>query len=87
MPSARRMRPREPDAPHQPSHTPPARTFLADDGVPVTVREVAVADELWARGPRCLLFEREGVIRRVWAYPPGWAGLPDAALDALSWRR
>lgn len=40
-----------------------------------------------ARGPRCLVFASPEAVRRVWAYPPDWRTLPDAALFALSWRR
>ena len=39
------------------------------------------------RGPRCLLFLCDGVIRRVWEYPANWRSLDDAALGRLSWRR
>jgi hypothetical protein len=84
------MRPHDPDTPssHRTAAPPTAqRTFRAADGAPVTAREVDAPREPWVRGPRCLLFEREGAIRRVWDYPAGWADLPDAALDALSWRR
>lgn len=94
------MRPADSDAPDPPPR-PPAppgraartaarervRTFRAADGTPVRAREVDAPAAPWARGPRCLLFERDGAIRRVWDYPAGWAELPDAALDALSWRR
>jgi hypothetical protein len=29
-----------------------------------------------SRGPRCLYFDGEGVVRRVWQYPPDWLQLP-----------
>ncbi|MGZ8376657.1 MAG: hypothetical protein ACXW05_18590 [Gemmatirosa sp.] len=35
------------------------------------------------RGPRCLFFDGEGIVRRVWHYPPDWPTLPAAALLAL----
>jgi hypothetical protein len=35
------------------------------------------------RGPRCLFFDGEGIVRRVWHYPPDWQTLPAAALLAL----
>lgn len=38
-----------------------------------------------ARAAACLLFDGPAVVRRVWAYPPDWERLPDAALVALSW--
>ena len=40
-----------------------------------------------ARRARCLLFTREGCIRRVWDYPADWRTLDAAALAALSWHR
>ena len=36
-----------------------------------------------SRGPRCLYFDAEGIVRRVWHYPSDWQGLPAAALLAL----
>jgi hypothetical protein len=38
-----------------------------------------------ARGPRCLLFDGQRAVRRVWAYPPDWERLADTELLALSW--
>jgi hypothetical protein len=35
------------------------------------------------RGARCLFFDGEGIVRRVWHYPPDWQTLPAAALLAL----
>lgn len=35
------------------------------------------------RGPRCLFFDGEGIVRRVWHFPPDWQTLPAAALLAL----
>ena len=36
-----------------------------------------------SRGPRCLYFDGEGIVRRVWHYPSDWQSLPAAALLAL----
>lgn len=36
-----------------------------------------------SRGPRCLYFDAEGIVRRVWAYPPDWHRLSPGALLAL----
>jgi hypothetical protein len=36
-----------------------------------------------SRGPRCLYFDGEGIVRRVWQYPSDWQSLPAAALLAL----
>jgi len=33
-----------------------------------------------------LVFETEGLIRRVRRYPPNWLELPATELEALSWR-
>lgn len=63
------------------------RSYRAADGATATVREAAVPNAPWARGPRCLLFECEGAVRRVWQYPADWHEASDAALDALSWGR
>lgn len=40
-----------------------------------------------ARAAVCLPFDGPAAGRRVWAYPPDWQRLPDAALVALSWAR
>ncbi|WP_284348142.1 hypothetical protein [Roseisolibacter agri] len=36
-----------------------------------------------SRGARCLFFDGEGIVRRVWHYPADWQSLPAAALLAL----
>ena len=36
-----------------------------------------------SRGARCLFFDGEGIVRRVWHYPDDWQSLPAAALLAL----
>jgi hypothetical protein len=36
-----------------------------------------------SRGPRCLYFDGEGIVRRVWQYPSDWQSLPAAALLSL----
>ncbi len=62
------------------------RTFRVVDGATWCVREIAFVDVPWAQSPRCLLFQSETAIRRVWHYPADWRALPDAALEALSWQ-
>jgi hypothetical protein len=64
----------------------PPRRYYGRDGTRWTVREVEAGGEAWAHAPRCLVFESEGAIRRVWRYPADWLGLSDAELDALSWQ-
>lgn len=63
------------------------RWFSAADGRRWTVRELSVGGAPWAQGPRCLVFEGEGRMRRVWDYPADWRDLSDPALEALSWNR
>jgi hypothetical protein len=60
---------------------------LEIDGVLWSVREVDAARVPGARGERCLLFETEGVIRRVWSYPDDWRSVPDETLRFLAERR
>jgi hypothetical protein len=60
---------------------------LEIDGVLWSVREVDAARVPGARGERCLLFETEGVIRRVWSYPDDWRSVPDETLRILAERR
>lgn len=78
---------REPSSPAWPAvgsdRTP--RTFHAAAGDVWSVREVAVGAVPWAHGSRCLLFQPESAIRRVWRFPSDWRGLPDLDLEALSW--
>ena len=51
------------------------------------VREVDAHAVPGARRDRCLLFEGEGVIRRVWDYPSDWSHLSQQELASLSWHR
>jgi len=34
-------------------------------------------------GRHSLVFDAEGIVRRLWQYPPSWADLPDDALLGL----
>ena len=36
---------------------------------------------------RCLIFESESVVRRVWDFPADWRRLAPEELLAVSWRR
>ena len=40
-----------------------------------------------AHAALCLVFAREGCIRRVWNYPIDWHALDDDELASLSWDR
>jgi hypothetical protein len=64
--------------------SPVRRTFVDTVGRGWSVREVDMIGLAWARGPHCLLFDTDGMVRRVWVYPADWAYLSDAALLALS---
>ena len=57
--------------------------FTDSQGTTWRVVERETAHVPGARGARCLIFLLEGVVRRAWAYPPGWLTLPPAALEAL----
>lgn len=58
-----------------------------DSGQFWTVSEVDGRSIPGARGSRCLVFQSEIAIRRVWSYPVEWRTLSDADLTALSWQR
>ena len=65
----------------------PRVVYCDADGARWQVREVDASGVPGARGERCLLFEGEGVVRRVWNYPHNWAHLAAEELASLSWRR
>jgi hypothetical protein len=65
----------------------PLVVYCDQDGARWQVREVDARAVPGARGARCLLFEAEGVVRRVWDYPADWMRLAPAELVSLSWRR
>ena len=58
-----------------------------DSGLFWSVAEVDGRTIPGARGPRCLVFQSENAIRRVWCYPEDWRALGDADLTALSWQK
>ena len=47
------------------------------------IREIDTSPFPTAPAPRCLVFENDSVVRRVWTYPADWSGLSDAALLRL----
>jgi hypothetical protein len=51
------------------------------------VREVDGHGVPAPRGARCLIFDSESAVRRVWDYPADWRDLPPSELAAVSWRR
>jgi hypothetical protein len=79
-----------------PVHTrrlpPPLRTgatvYFADyDRRTWAVHEADCGHLADARAPRCLLFESDAVVRRVFFFPPEWAALSTEELIALARRR
>ena len=62
---------------------PAAVHFVDREGVAWRVVERSTEDIPGARGPRCLIFLCEGIVRRVWTYPAAWHTLSAAALEAL----
>jgi hypothetical protein len=76
---------RDRDRPSEPSggsrHQRAQRVLRDGDGHLWRVREAALADS----GPS-LIFESEGVFRRVRQYPRDWQELSDDQLFALSWK-
>ncbi len=57
---------------------------LFRDEVTWFVREVDARRVPGARGERCLIYETEGVVRRVWTFPTDWPSLSDDALWQLT---
>ena len=61
--------------------------YVDGEWVHWSVVEVDATAVPGALGARCLVFARDGCIRRVWDYPADWRTYDDAGLAALSWRR
>ena len=62
-----------------------SRVVVDAEGSEWYVHEVETPQP-WARGARCLIFSSPSVVRRVWRYPAGWAGLSSRALLELGQR-
>ena len=62
---------------------PDAVRFVDGEGLGWRVVECAAAHVPGSRGPRCLIFLSEGLVRRVWSFPPEWRTLAPVALEAL----
>ena len=56
---------------------------LYRDGIRWTVREASTSSIPGAKADRCLIFDSEGVVRRLWAYPDDWAQLGDREIVKL----
>jgi hypothetical protein len=56
---------------------------ILGDGIQWHVHEANAAHVPGARRDRCLIFDSDGIVRRVWTYPADWMNLTDDALWAL----
>lgn len=56
---------------------------LFRDGVRWTVIEASAARTPGAKSYRCLIFDSDGIVRRLWAFPEAWSDLPDDQILAL----
>jgi hypothetical protein len=56
---------------------------ILGDGVQWHVHEANATHVPGARRDRCLIFDSDGIVRRLWAYPSDWMDLPDDALWSL----
>lgn len=63
------------------------RTFRSADGELWAVAEREAGHFSNGMPRRSLIFENEGVLRRVYDYPAEWIQLTDAQLERLSWGR
>jgi hypothetical protein len=61
----------------------PLRVYRTSDGARWTVRTYRCDDA--DHDDRCLIFECDGVFRRIRHYPDNWPDLSEEALEALSW--
>jgi len=61
------------------------KRFTDDDGIEWTISERDARMVPGARGPRCLIFQSDEAVRRIWEYPAGWRDLLNPSLIALSW--
>lgn len=58
------------------------REIVFDDVV-WRVREIDTTRQPGARGARCLVFDADGIVRRVWLFSESWLSMSDAAVGAL----
>ena len=56
---------------------------LYRSGVCWTVREASAARTPGAQADRCLIFDSDGIVRRLWTFPSNWRELDDAEIFAL----
>lgn len=65
---------------------PGAVSFDGLDGTAWRVVECDAAGIPGARGPSCLIFFSEGLVRRLWDFPESWRSLTSEELEALMGR-
>lgn len=63
----------------------PSIVFTSADGTRWTVRQYADGSPMSNGSGPCLIFECDGIVRRVRTFPDNWRELGSAALLALSW--
>ena len=66
---------------------PLTRVFVDGHGVEWEVVEVDGSQVPAARGERCLVFQSQTAVRRVWNYPKYWTAMSASELVDLSWGR
>ena len=64
----------------------PSVNFSGEDGMWWSVREYAADSPIANGGGACLIFECDGVVRRVRTFPSHWRQLDSITLLRLSWR-
>lgn len=57
--------------------------IITHEGIQWSVDELDTSATPGSRGPRCLVFDGDSVVRRVWKYPTDWRTLSDTALGML----
>jgi hypothetical protein len=56
---------------------------LVREGARWRISEMSTVDVPGSKADRCLVFDGERVVRRVWTYPDDWPQLSDTQLWAL----
>jgi hypothetical protein len=63
----------------------PRLVFVDDSGIDWRIYELPGERVPASRGRRCLIFESDRAIRRVWNFPDNWLALSSSELSRLSW--
>jgi hypothetical protein len=64
-------------------HTDRMRHLVDPQGREWRVHERTAGDSSPAAGRPSLIFDSDGIVRRLWRYPSTWAALPDSELLGL----